>query len=190
MVKNILKRITVFFGIMVTLTLTYGTIKLYNYDSEVEKEYQPTGQFSDNGQNKIHYKYTEEGDITFVLISGLGESMITWSSIVVELATKGRVFMYDRSGLGHSEMGTKPRTVDNCAIELNTVLEREKIQGPYVLVGHSAGEFIARYYAKKYPKNIMGLFLIDPYQGDVSKAEGAQPTINYKIMNWTLRNMS
>ncbi|TCK64049.1 pimeloyl-ACP methyl ester carboxylesterase [Winogradskyella wandonensis] len=190
MVKKLIKWIFKIIGVLIAIILIYGTIKQYNCDSKVEKEYQATGSFSDIGQNQVHYKYIGEGEVTFVLISGLGESMFTWSSIADELAARGRVFMYDRSGLGHSEVGIKPRSVDNCAIELNTVLERENIKGPYVLVGHSAGGFIARYYAKKYPENILGLFLIDPYQGDVSKTDNAQPSSSYKMMNWTFRNMS
>ena len=190
MVKKFIKWIFKIIGVLIAIVLIYGTIKQYNYDSKVEKEYQATGSFSDIGQNQVHYKYIGEGEVTFVLISGLGESMFTWSSIADELAARGRVFMYDRSGLGHSEVGIKPRSVDNCAIELNTVLERENIKGPYVIVGHSAGGFIARYYAKKYPENILGLFLIDPYQGDVSKTDNVQPSLSYKMMNWTFRNMS
>lgn len=190
MVKKFIKWIFKIIGVLIAIILIYGTVKQYNYDSKVEKEYQATGSFSDIGQNQVHYKYIGEGELTFVLISGLGESMFTWSSIADELAARGRVFMYDRSGLGHSEVGIKPRSVDNCAIELSTVLERENIKGPYVLVGHSAGGFIARYYAKKYPENILGLFLIDPYQGDVSKTDNAQPSLSYKMMNWTFRNMS
>ncbi|MFZ4427933.1 MAG: alpha/beta fold hydrolase [Saprospiraceae bacterium] len=33
-----------------------------------------------------------------------------------------------------------------------------------MIIGHSVGGFIARYYAKKYPEDVIGLFLIDPYQ--------------------------
>ncbi|NHF60110.1 alpha/beta hydrolase [Flavobacteriaceae bacterium TP-CH-4] len=190
MVKKITKWTLGSMASLLVIFLIYGTIKQYSYDSKVKKEYPPTGNFSDIGQNKVHYKYSGEGEVTFILISGLGESMHTWSSIEDELAKRGRVFMYDRSGLGHSEEGILPRSVDNSAVELKKVLENEKIPGPFILIGHSAGGFIARYYAKKYPNNVLGLFLIDPYQGDVAKAEGAQASLGYKMMNWSFRNMS
>ncbi len=190
MIKRIFKWIFSVLIVLIIGILIFSTIKQSNYDSKIENEFTPTGKFSDIGENKIHYKYLDKGDLTFVLISGLGESMHTWSNIVDELNKRGRVFMYDRSGLGHSEEGVLPRSVDNCAVELNKVLTRENIQGPYVLIGHSAGGFIARYYAKKYPDNVLGLFLIDPYQGDVAKSEDVKASVSFKLMNWSLRNMS
>ena len=95
--------------------------------------------------------------------------------------------MYDRSGLGFSEEGVLPRSIDNASMELNTVLTKENIPGPYILIGHSAGGFIARYYAKKYPKDVLGLYLIDPYQGDVGY-ENNEPDewpLSFKLMNWS-----
>jgi pimeloyl-ACP methyl ester carboxylesterase len=189
MLKKILKWIFRIVLGLLTIVFTFGTIKQWNYDSKVEREYKPTGEFSDVGYNRIHFKSSGEGDFTFVLISGLGETMNTWSEIERELQNRGQVFMYDRSGLGHSEVGILPRSVDNIASELQTILEREKIKGPYILVGHSVGGFIARYFAKKYPEDVIGILLIDPYQ-EMGKKEFGEWPASYKIMNWSLRNLS
>lgn len=189
MLKKVLHWIfRVVFGLIVVIFI-YGTIKQATYDSSVEKEFLPTGKFSDIGYNKIHYKASGNGDLTFVLISGLGETMNTWTKIEAELQNRGQVFMYDRSGLGNSESGVLPRSVDICALELHTVLKKENIKAPYVLIGHSAGGFIARYFAKKYPEDVLGLFLIDPYQ-EMGKEEFGEWPISYKLMNWSLRNLS
>jgi pimeloyl-ACP methyl ester carboxylesterase len=56
------------------------------------------------------------------------------------------------------------------------------------LIGHSAGGFCARYFAGKYPENIAGLFLIDPYQ-EMGKEEFGEWPVSYKITNWTLRKL-
>ncbi|MDX1472305.1 MAG: alpha/beta hydrolase, partial [Flavobacteriaceae bacterium] len=56
------------------------------------------------------------------------------------------------------------------------------------IVGHSAGAFIGRYFAKKYPEKVMGLFLIDPYQEMGKEEMGEWPT-SFKLMNWSLRNL-
>ena len=189
MIKKILKWVLRVVLILIIGVLIYGTIKQSSYNAQVEREFNPTGTFSDIGNNKIHYTYSGSGDVTFILISGLGESMHTWATITNELNQKGRVFMYDRSGLGFSEEGVLPRSVDNTAIELHTILEKENIPGPYILIGHSAGAFIARYYAKKYPDTVLGLFLLDPYQGDVAKDEIGKLPLTYKMMNWSFRNM-
>jgi len=171
------------------IILIYSSIKQWNYDSKVQKEYQPTGKFSAIGKNKVHYDYFGQGDITFILIAGLGETMHTWSGIKEDLAKRGRVFMYDRSGLGHSEEGILPRSVDNIANELHTVLKNEHVLGPYIVIGHSAGGFSARYFAKKYPDKILGLFIIDPYQ-EMGRKEFGEWPLSYKITNWSLRKMS
>ena len=192
MIKRIFKWIFRILIVLIIGILIYGTIKQSSYNSEVEDKFQPTGKFSDIGENKIHYKYLDKGEITFVMISGLGESMHTWLAIAEELNDRGRVFMYDRSGLGFSEEGISPRSIDNVTKELNTVLENENIPGPYILIGHSAGGFIARYYAKKYPKEVLGLYLVDPYQGDVGFDDNNpnEWPLSFKIMNWSFRNMS
>ena len=189
MVKKIIKWIfKIFLGLLV-LVLIIGTIKQWGYDSNVEKEYQPTGKIVDIGNNQVHYDNFGQGEITFVLIAGLGETMHTWSAIKDELAKRGRVFMFDRSGLGHSEEGILPRSVDNIAQELHAVLENANIPGPYLLIGHSAGGFSARYFAKKYPKDILGLLVIDPYQ-EMGKEEFGEWPLGYKATNWSLRNMA
>lgn len=189
MLKKIFKWvIRIFLGI-VLLLLIIGTINQKIYDSRVEKEYQPTGEFSDIGNNRIHYEYSGKGEITFILVSGLGETMDTWNTIHEELKALGRVFRYDRSGLGFSEEGILPRSVDVLAEELKAVLTNENIAGPYVLVGHSAGGFISRHFANRYPDQVAGLFLIDPYQEMAREHFGEWP-LSYKLLNWSFRKMS
>lgn len=191
MIKKIVKWIFRIVLLLLLGILIFGTIKQANYDAQVAEKFQPSGKFADIGINKIHYNYLDQGEITFVLISGLGETLHTWSTVSEELNKRGRVFMYDRSGLGFSEEGILPRSVDNVANELHEVLENENIPGPYVLIGHSAGGFIARYYAKKYPKDVLGLYLIDHYTGDVGIEDvPSEWPLSFKLMNWTFRKMS
>ncbi|GAA4278374.1 hypothetical protein GCM10022259_30990 [Aquimarina mytili] len=142
--------------------ILYGSIHQYSYDKKVTKEFQPSGQFIDISGNRIHYNFFGEGKYTFVLETGLGENINTWSAIQDSLAQMGKVFMYDRSGLGFSEEGQNPRTTDQIAVELNSVLSKANIPSPYIMIGHSIGGAHIRYFAHKFPSNISGLFLIDP----------------------------
>jgi len=189
MLKRIVKWTTGILAGILLIFIIYGSVKQGKYNAFIAKEFKPTGSFSDIGNNRIHFKYYDNGEITFVLLSGLGETLNTWHKIEKELATRGRVFMYDRSGLGHSEEGILPRSVDNLSNELNELLKKENIPGPYVLVGHSAGGFLARYYAYKYPDSVLGVFLIDPYQ-EMSREEFGEWPTSYKLINWTLRKAS
>ena len=54
-----------------------------------------------------------------------------------------------------------PRTLPNYINELRLLLQKEGIEPPYILVGHSLGGLIIRYYAHKYPNEVAGLVLID-----------------------------
>ncbi|WP_435579037.1 alpha/beta fold hydrolase [Gilvibacter sp.] len=187
--KQTLKRILSGLGLLLIVLLLIGFVKQSSYNASVEKNYPATGSFADIGYNKIHYKYDGSGAVTYVLIAGLGESMQTWESLAVPLKERGRVFRYDRSGLGHSEVGAMPRSVEVMATELKAVLDVEQIPGPYIFIGHSAGGFLARYYAKKYPEDILGLYLIDPYQ-ETGREETESWPLSYRLHNWSLRNLS
>ena len=189
MIQRVLKSVIgMFIGLFLFLLLV-GMIKQKIYDTNLKKEYQPTGQFSDIGNNRIHYDYDSSGEITFILISGLGETMETWNTIHKDLKEMGSVFRYDRSGLGFSDEGRLPRSVDILVEELHTVLTNENIKGPYTLIGHSAGAFISRHFANTYPDQVSGLFLIDPYQEMAREHFGEWP-LSFKLMNWSLRKMA
>jgi len=45
--------------------------------------------------------------------------------------------------------------------ELIELLEKENVEPPYILVGHSYGGHIIRYFTHKYPERVAGLLLID-----------------------------
>jgi pimeloyl-ACP methyl ester carboxylesterase len=72
-----------------------------------------------------------------------------------------RVCSYDRSGLGWSESGPKPRTSPQIVKELHALLKNAGEEGPYVLVGHSFGGANAQLYASEYPKEVAGMVLVD-----------------------------
>jgi homoserine acetyltransferase len=46
--------------------------------------------------------------------------------------------------------------------ELRTLLNHENIKPPYILVPHSMGSYIARYYMSLYPEEVKGILLLDP----------------------------
>jgi pimeloyl-ACP methyl ester carboxylesterase len=82
------------------------------------------------------------------------------------VAQTTRVCAYDRAGLGWSERGPEPLTVEHTVEELHTLLTNAGIEGPYVLVGHSLGGAYVRAYAFRYPEEVVGLVLVDASHED------------------------
>lgn len=48
------------------------------------------------------------------------------------------------------------------ASELHVLLERADIPPPYILVGHSFGTIVARLFAARHSRDVVGLVLVDP----------------------------
>ena len=116
--------------------------------------------------HKQHILDKGEGTPVVIFITGAGADLNNFSVIQEEIATLTRTLSYDRAGIGLSEEINTERTVGHFAIELNEILEKEDIEPPYLIVSHSLGSFISRWYAHSYPSKVMGMVLIDPaYEG-------------------------
>ena len=84
-----------------------------------------------------------------------------------EAAKTTRVCTYDRAGMGYSEAGPLPRTAEQFAKELHTLLQHAAIPGPYMLVGHSMGtgeitRYIGKYGTKRLRKAVL-IGTLGPY---------------------------
>jgi len=109
------------------------------------------------------------GKPTIVIEVAMGENLETWKRLQQKLSAISEVVTYDRLGLGRSDSTNHPRTIENLTNDLDKFLTNEKIETPYILIGHSLGSFIARKYQSEYPQNVAGMILIDPvheYQFD------------------------
>lgn len=126
-----------------------------------QARHQPPGDLINIGGHQIHLYCTGEGSPTVILeAAGPGWS-VYWNRVQADIARITRVCSYDRAGLGWSESGPSPRTGRRIANELHTLLTRAGISGPTVLVGHSLGGFIVRLYRQTYPKDVVGMVLVD-----------------------------
>ncbi len=118
---------------------------------------------SPNGEN-VHFNYKKigEGKPTIVIEAALGDVGKSWEEIQLEIAKYSTVITYDRLGLGKSDSAKTVRSIENLSEELNLFLEQEKLEAPFILVGHSLGGFIVRKYQRDHPDKVAGLILIDP----------------------------
>ena len=111
---------------------------------------------------KYRIKEFGKGKITVLFESGMSDSLETWGAIPDSVTKFARVFLYDRAGIGKSDTSSAERTIPNMVSELRRILKDQNIQPPYIVVGHSLGGFIARYFASNFPDEVKGLLLLDP----------------------------
>lgn len=126
-----------------------------------KRKYPPPGKLVDVGGYRLHINCMGEGEPT-VVMDAMGVCWSThWGLVAPEIAKFARVCVFDRAGLGWSDSGPTPRTARQVAVELNTLLHKTGITGPYVLVGHSFGGWTVRLYHHQYPSEVAGMVLVD-----------------------------
>lgn len=113
----------------------------------------------DVGGRSLHCRVFGTGGPVVVLLSGLGAEQDNWNGVIPALAAVTTVLTYDRAGVGRSELGSRPAHGEQSARDLRALLRALELPGPYVLVGHSLGGFVARLFAAMFPQEVSGLVL-------------------------------
>jgi pimeloyl-ACP methyl ester carboxylesterase len=159
------------------------------------KRYPPPGQLVDVGGHRLHLHCVGQSSPTVVLDAGLGAFSLDWGAVQPQIATTTRVCAYDRAGLGWSEPGPRPRSPQQFADELHTLLTNAGIEGPYLLVAHSISGKTARLFASQHPNDVAGMVLIDARHESVDDhltpeqvaAEKAQQQHFQDMIKWMAR---
>jgi len=133
---------------------------------EDARRFPPRGKLVDVGGFKLNLNCTGRGSPTVILESGLGVLAIEWQLVQPEIAKFTRVCSYDRAGYGWSDAGPMPRTSEQIANELHTLMQNAGEKQPYVLVGHSAGGLDVRVYNGQFPNDVVGMVLVDATEED------------------------
>ncbi len=118
----------------------------------------------DVGGYELYYVSFGEGSPTVIMDSALGDcgSSSSWRGIQKKIAEQTRVLCYDRAGMCKSDLPLKtPRTTQDMVKDLHTLLVKTNIAGPYVYVAHSISGLNARLFANQYPKDVVGMVLVD-----------------------------
>ena len=124
------------------------------------------GKMVDLGGYKYHFYCTGKGRPTVVLSAGAGAFATDWALVQNKVSAFTRVCSYDRSGAAWSDLGPKPRTMDQEAFDLHRLLVSAGEKGPYVLVGQSLGGMVVRLFADSHPQDVLGIVLVDAYSED------------------------
>ena len=102
------------------------------------------------------------GSPTIVLSAGLGSWSIVWRSVQPALARNTRVCAWDPAGFGFSSPSAEPQDTVHLTQDLEQTLKAADVDGPFVMVGHSAGAFVALRFAGRHPESVVGIVLVDP----------------------------
>jgi len=110
---------------------------------------------------RINLRCAGTGSPTVLLESGFAADSLAWGRVQPKIARTQRVCAYDRAGYGFSDEGPLPRDGAAVAADLDGALRAARIEGPFVMVGHSAGGLYVRLFADRRPRDVVGMVLVD-----------------------------
>lgn len=143
--------------------------------SEVETT-PPVGQvYTVEGRNLALY-HKGSGNPPVVFLPGAGLVGLDFLNIHEQVSQFTTSVLYDRAGTGWSDQVKLPRSASEVTNELRDLLREAAIPAPYLLVGHSLGGAYARHYAQRFPAEVAGLLLLEPFHEDYDAYMSEQTT--------------
>ncbi|GAA3075775.1 alpha/beta fold hydrolase [Streptosporangium carneum] len=127
----------------------------------------PLGRLYDVGGRRLMLHRSGAGGPAVVFLPGAGLVGLDFLNIHDRAAELSTCVLYDRAGTGWSEPVELPRTAAEVTGELRDLLRAADVPAPYLLVGHSLGGAYVRHYAQRFPDEVAGLLLLDPFHEDM-----------------------
>ncbi len=115
----------------------------------------------DIGGRRVWVDVEGAGDVTVAFEAGGGNDASVWAEIAPRVRAMGaRTFVYDRAGLGRSERGPMPYSIDDEVQALRSAWTACGLAGPIIVTAHSYGGVVSLLTASK-DKRVAGLVLVD-----------------------------
>ena len=119
----------------------------------------PPSRFADL-DGPVHYvEWGGPPGRTFVLVHGLGGSLLSWLAVAPGLAERGRVVALDLPGFGRTERNGRRSRVSDLRVTVSRFIDQVADGGPVVLVGNSMGGGISMLEAALEPAAVEALVL-------------------------------
>lgn len=113
------------------------------------------------GGYHLYMESAGTGSPTVIFECGMGCGAESLANLAVEVQHFTRTVIYDRAGLGQSDLAPKPRTSQDVVDDFWQLLQQAQVDGPYLLVGHSFAGYHLHLFAHQHPQVVAGLVLLD-----------------------------
>jgi pimeloyl-ACP methyl ester carboxylesterase len=177
----------------VALIVAAGAVFQFSMTQWESHRYPPAGKLVDIGGLRLHINCTGAGSPTVIMEAGPNDSSVIWQLVQPEISRFARVCAYDRAGFGWSDAPNEPRTSSNIADELERLLSRDAVPGPYVLVGHDFGTLDLRVFTSRHRQEVVGMVFVDSVHPDMHHrppfnvtAQSTIANVYYQVMPWTV----
>ena len=107
-----------------------------------------------------------EGSPAVILEAGWGCWSEHWRLVQERAGRLTATYSYDRAGHGSSDP-SGPWSLEGWLADLEAWLGAMQVSGPYLLVAHSYGGYIARAFAAAHRPDIAGMVLVDAAHEDM-----------------------
>ena len=161
--------------------LLVTSVSFYLAADEVKLVPTTAGMY-DVGGFSLYLECYENDKPKLILEQGFGNSGSdgVWLENVARLRNDFSICLYDRAGLGKSEKGPVPFTVNDIATRLHNLLMAADVTPPYYFAGGSYAYYVIRSYNNLYPDNVLGVTLIAPPPFGYFHTMGNRWPVNFK----------
>lgn len=128
------------------------------------------------GERQVEYVVAGQGAPLVVFENGLGGTLDWWSKVWPDTVRDTTAMAYNRAGYGNSQPSATVRDGTHAVDELRALLKARQLPPPYILVGHSLGGLYMQLFARKYPREVAALVLVDSTHPEQLKGAGDPDT--------------
>ena len=179
--------------ISVGLIVAAGAVFQFSMAQWESHRYPPPGKLVDIGGVRLHINCTGAGSPAVIMEAGPNDSSVIWQLVQPQISRFTRVCSYDRAGFGWSDAPNEPRSSLNIANELDRLLTRAAVPGPYVLVGHDFGTLDLRVFTARHRQEVAGMVFVDSVHPDIHHrppfnvaAQSSFANFYYGVIPWTV----